>query len=65
MDFYHRSALILDSLDAKKGSVKGLCMQEAKRNKWAKQGEGSRFLKIVIETLKCAYPTCPQASNQD
>ncbi|KAM0746281.1 S-adenosyl-L-methionine-dependent methyltransferase [Meredithblackwellia eburnea MCA 4105] len=52
MDFYHRAALILDSLDAKKGSVKGLCMAEAKRGKFQKAGEASRFLKVIIEVLK-------------
>ncbi|GAA5954128.1 hypothetical protein JCM8115_003318 [Rhodotorula mucilaginosa] len=50
MDFYHRAALILDSLDQKKGSVKGLCMAEAKKGK--KVGEGARFLKVVVEVLK-------------
>ncbi|BGP20629.1 hypothetical protein JCM10213_007165 [Rhodosporidiobolus nylandii] len=50
MDFYHRAALILDSLDQKKGSVKGLCMAEAKKGK--RQGEGARFLKVVVEVLK-------------
>lgn len=49
----YRSALILDALDAKKGSVKGLCMAEAKRGSYQKQGEASRFLKVIIETLKC------------
>lgn len=48
-----RSALILDSLDAKKGSVKGLCMAEAKRGKFGKEGEASRFLKVIVEVLKC------------
>ncbi|KAK4701027.1 25S rRNA (cytosine2278-C5)-methyltransferase, partial [Phenoliferia sp. Uapishka_3] len=52
MDFYHRSALILDSLDAKKGSVKGLCMAEAKRGKFGKEGEAARFLKVIVEVLK-------------
>ncbi|GAA5927413.1 hypothetical protein JCM3775_002539 [Rhodotorula graminis] len=50
MDFYHRAGLILDALDNKKGSVKGLCMAEA--NKGRKVGEGARFLKVVIECLK-------------
>ncbi|GAA6059682.1 hypothetical protein JCM10212_000069 [Sporobolomyces blumeae] len=50
MDFYHRSALILDALDNKKGSVKGLCMAEAKKSK--KQGEGARFLKVVVQVLQ-------------
>ncbi|GAA5884032.1 hypothetical protein JCM6882_002108 [Rhodosporidiobolus microsporus] len=50
MDFYHRAAAILDSLDNKKGSVKGLCMAEA--NKGRKAGEGARFLKVVVEVLK-------------
>ncbi|GAA5998974.1 hypothetical protein JCM5350_004632 [Sporobolomyces pararoseus] len=50
MDFYHRTALILDSLDNKKGSVKGLCMSEAKKSK--KPGEGARFLGVVINVLK-------------
>ncbi|GAA5876439.1 hypothetical protein JCM8547_002126 [Rhodosporidiobolus lusitaniae] len=50
MDFYHRAAGVLDSLDNKKGSVKGLCMAEA--NKGKKQGEGARFLKVVVEVLK-------------
>ncbi|GAA5943672.1 rRNA (cytosine-C5-)-methyltransferase RCM1 [Sporobolomyces koalae] len=50
MDFYHRTALILDSLDAKKGSVKGLCMSEAKKSK--KPGEGARFLGVVVNVLK-------------
>ncbi|BGP28005.1 nucleus protein [Rhodotorula toruloides] len=50
MDFYHRSALILDALDAKKGSVKGLCMSEATKSR--KPGEGARFLKVVVEVLK-------------
>lgn len=50
MDFYHRSALILDALDAKKGSVKGLCMAEAKRGR--KDGEGARFLKVIVQVLK-------------
>ncbi|GAA6041424.1 hypothetical protein JCM8097_005244 [Rhodosporidiobolus ruineniae] len=50
MDFYHRAGLILDSLDNKKGSVKGLCMAEAKKGK--KVGEGARFLKVVVEVLK-------------
>ncbi|GAA6006644.1 hypothetical protein JCM11491_003129 [Sporobolomyces phaffii] len=50
MDFYHRTALILDSLDSKKGSVKGLCMSEAKKSK--KPGEGARFLGVVINVLK-------------
>lgn len=45
------AALILDSLDQKKGSVKGLCMAEAKKGK--KVGEGARFLKVVVEVLKC------------
>lgn len=53
MDFYHRSALILDALDAKKGSVKGLCMSEATKSR--KPGEGARFLKVVVEVLKCEY----------
>ncbi|GAA6048783.1 hypothetical protein JCM3770_003964 [Rhodotorula araucariae] len=50
MDFYHRAGLILDALDNKKGSVKGLCMAEA--NKGRKVGEGARFLKVVVECLK-------------
>lgn len=41
----------MDSLDAKKGSVKGLCMSEAKKSK--KVGEGARFLGVVINVLKC------------
>lgn len=48
------AALILDSLDQKKGSVKGLCMAEAKKGK--KVGEGARFLKVVVEVLKCRFP---------
>ncbi|GAA5997571.1 rRNA (cytosine-C5-)-methyltransferase RCM1 [Rhodotorula paludigena] len=50
MDFYHRAGLILDALDNKKGSVKGLCMAEAKKGR--KAGEGARFLKVVVEVLK-------------
>ncbi|GAA6020708.1 hypothetical protein JCM10207_001993 [Rhodosporidiobolus poonsookiae] len=50
MDFYHRAASILDALDSKKGSVKGLCMAEAKKGR--KEGEGARFLKVVVEVLK-------------
>lgn len=50
----HSAALILDSLDQKKGSVKGLCMTEGKKGR--KEGEGGRFLKIVIEVLKCTSP---------
>lgn len=53
MDFYHRAALILDSLDAKRGSVKGLCMAEGKRGRFGKEGEAARFLKVIVEVLKC------------
>ena len=56
-----RSALILDSLDAKKGSVKGLCMAEAKRAKFGKEGEASRFLKVIVEVLKCAFSLITRA----
>ncbi|KAK4056352.1 hypothetical protein OIO90_002495 [Microbotryomycetes sp. JL221] len=49
MDFYHRCAAILDSLDAKKGSIKGLCMQEAKKSR--KEGEAGRFLKVLVGVL--------------
>ena len=55
MDFYHRSALILDSIDAKRGSIKGLCMAEAKRGRQGKEGEASRFLKVIVEVLKCTF----------
>ncbi|GAA5949620.1 hypothetical protein JCM21900_002473 [Sporobolomyces salmonicolor] len=50
MDFYHRAALILDALDNKKGSVKGLCMSEATKTR--KPGEGARFLKVVVQVLQ-------------
>jgi putative methyltransferase len=40
----------LDSIDGKKGSVKGLCMAEAKRGR--KEGEAARFLKVIVEVLK-------------
>lgn len=46
----------MDALDAKKGSVKGLCMAEAKRGKFGKEGEAARFLKVVVEVLKCEQP---------
>ncbi|KAM0789834.1 hypothetical protein ACM66B_006681 [Microbotryomycetes sp. NB124-2] len=49
MDFYHRCGVILDALDAKKGSIKGLCMQEAKRSR--KEGEAGRFLKVLVGVL--------------
>lgn len=61
MDFYHRAGLILDSLDNKKGSVKGLCMAEAKKGK--KVGEGARFLKVVVEVLKCAFFVAARSSR--
>jgi putative methyltransferase len=44
---------LLDSIDAKKGSLKGLCMAEAKRGKFGKEGEAARFLKVIVEVLKC------------
>lgn len=49
------AGLILDALDNKKGSVKGLCMAEA--NKGRRAGEGARFLKVVVECLKCQSPS--------
>lgn len=30
-------------------------MAEAKRGKFGKEGEASRFLKVVVEVLKCAF----------
>ncbi|SCV74776.1 BQ2448_7805 [Microbotryum intermedium] len=52
MEFYKRAALILDALDEKKGSVKGLCMAEAKRSREGRPGEAARFLKVTVEVLK-------------
>ncbi|KAK4051534.1 hypothetical protein OIV83_002674 [Microbotryomycetes sp. JL201] len=49
MDFYHRCGAILDALDVKKGSIKGLCMSEAKRSR--KEGEAGRFLKVLVGVL--------------
>jgi len=52
MNFYYKCASILDSLDAKKGSIKGLVatLPEADRKRGAA---------VVIETLKCAFgQTC-------
>lgn len=36
-------------------------MAEAKRGKFGKEGEASRFLKIIVEVLKCRSMTtrCP------
>ena len=48
--------MILDALDERKGSVKGLCMAEAKRGKFGKEGEAARFLKVIVEVLKCKQP---------
>lgn len=50
MNFYYKCASILDSLDAKKGSVKSLvgALPEADRKRGAA---------LVIETLKCACCT--------
>ena len=59
--FISSSALILDSIDGKKGSVKGLCMAEAKRGKVGKEGEASRFLKVIVEVLKCKISEKPNS----
>jgi len=33
-----------------------LCMAEAKRGKFGKEGEAARFLKVIVEVLKCKQP---------
>lgn len=30
-----------------------MCMAEAKRGKFGKEGEAARFLKVIVEVLKC------------
>lgn len=51
MDFYCRCAVILDQLDAQKGSLKGLASKSGKANK--ARDDTRRLLAILIETLKC------------
>lgn len=53
MEFYHRCGIILDLIDLKRGSIKGLCMNEAKKTSTKKLGEAARFLKVIIQVLKC------------
>jgi len=53
MDFYVRCALILDQLEAKKGSLKGLATKHENKVKQ----DTRRLLAVTIETLKCAHPS--------
>jgi hypothetical protein len=47
MDAYIRAAIVLDKLDARSGSVKGLAAAHAKH------GDTKRLIALVSETLKC------------
>jgi hypothetical protein len=47
MDGYFRAAIVLDSFDARAGSVKGLAV------KHSKNGDAKRLIALVSETLKC------------
>lgn len=51
MDIYCRCAVILDQLEAQKGSLKGLASKSGKANK--ARDDTRRLLAILIETLKC------------
>jgi 25S rRNA (cytosine2278-C5)-methyltransferase len=46
MNFYFGAANVLDKLDAKQGSIKGLIATVPEKNK-------KRTAALVIETLKC------------
>lgn len=46
MNFYFEAATVLDKLDAKKGSIKGLIATVTEKNR-------KRTAALVIETLKC------------
>ena len=47
MDFYFTAAKVLDKLDAKQGSIKGLISTLPEKDR-------KRAAALVIETLKCA-----------
>jgi predicted TIM-barrel enzyme len=49
MDAYIRAAIVLDKLDARSGSVKGLAAAHAKN------GDTKRLIALVSETLKCQF----------
>lgn len=46
MNFYFEAAGVLDKLDAKQGSIKGVIATVAEKNR-------KRTAALVIETLKC------------
>lgn len=46
MNFYFEAAKVLDKLDAKKGSIKGVIATVAEKDR-------KRTAAVVIETLKC------------
>ena len=46
MNFYFEATNVLDKLDAKKGSIKGIIASVAEKNR-------KRTAALVIETLKC------------
>ncbi len=46
MDFYLKAAKIIDDLDARKGSIKSLCLT-------TNTNTAKRTYALVLETLKC------------
>jgi 25S rRNA (cytosine2278-C5)-methyltransferase len=48
MNFYFEAAGVLDKLDAKKGSIKGIIATVSEKNR-------KRTAALVIETLKCEH----------
>jgi hypothetical protein len=55
MNFYFQAASVLDNVDAKKGSVKGLLAALPEKDR-------KRTAALVIETLKCTQRTPARAS---
>jgi len=49
MNFYFDAAKILDRLDAKQGSIKGIISTFPERGR-------KRTAALIIETLKCVFP---------
>ena len=51
MNFYFEAAKVLDRLDARQGSIKGLLSTVSEKDR-------KRTSALVIETLKCASLPC-------
>lgn len=56
MNFYFKAVEVLDKLDAKKGSVKGLISTVPEKDR-------KRTAALVLETLKCEHPKCRDAAH--